>query len=184
MEESRDREAHRSLRSNLSLGVILMGLDHFKVFNATTLMAMLEVSLLRAVGELLRTGVRTEDIACRYGGEEFAIIWSETALEVIVQRAESLRQLIKNSIADHRGASGDSVTVSLGVAITPDHGKNGEDLSRSGGRGSLQCQGPPASPRCGCGARANCDPVDFPFYLSREAQVLKADEPAGSAVTA
>jgi diguanylate cyclase (GGDEF)-like protein/PAS domain S-box-containing protein len=130
MEESLDREVHRSLRSNLSLGVILMDLDHFKLFNDTYGHAGGD-SLLRAVGELLRTGIRTEDIACRYGGEEFAIILSETALEVIVQRAESLRQLIKNSIADHRGSSGDSVTVSLGVAITPDHGKNGEDLLRS-----------------------------------------------------
>jgi diguanylate cyclase (GGDEF)-like protein/PAS domain S-box-containing protein len=130
MEESLAREVHRSLRSNLSLGVILMDLDHFKVFNDTYGHAGGD-ALLRAVGELLRTGIRTEDIACRYGGEEFAIILSETALEVIVQRAESLRQLIKNSIADHRVSSGDSVTVSLGVAITPDHGKNGEDLLRS-----------------------------------------------------
>jgi diguanylate cyclase (GGDEF)-like protein/PAS domain S-box-containing protein len=130
MEESLDREVHRSLRSNLPLGVILMDLDHFKVFNDTYGHAGGD-SLLRAVGELLRTGIRTEDIACRYGGEEFAVILSETALEVIVQRAELLRQLIKNSIAEHIGSSGDSVTVSLGVAISPDHGKNGEDLLRA-----------------------------------------------------
>ena len=45
--------------------------------------------------------------------------------------AELLRQLIKNSIAEHIGSSGESVTVSLGVAISPDHGKNGEDLLRA-----------------------------------------------------
>ena len=130
MEESLGREVHRSLRSNLPLGVILMDLDHFKAFNDTFGHAGGD-SLLHAVGEILRTGIRTEDIACRYGGEEFAVILSETTRDVIVQRAEALRQLIKNSIAEHIGSSGDSVTVSLGVAISPDHGKNGEDLLRS-----------------------------------------------------
>jgi diguanylate cyclase (GGDEF)-like protein len=107
MEESLDREAHRSLRSNLSLWRHSDGLGSFQgiQFSDTYGHAGGD-SLLRAVGELLRTDVRTEDIACRYGGEEFAIILSETALEVIVQRAESLRQLIKNSIADHRGLPG------------------------------------------------------------------------------
>jgi len=130
MEESLDREVHRSLRSKLPLGVILMDLDHFKVFNDTYGHAGGD-SVLRAIGELLRTGTRTEDIACRYGGEEFAVILSEAALEVAVQRAESLRQLIKNSIAEHIGPSGESLTISIGVAISPDHGENGEDLLRA-----------------------------------------------------
>ncbi|HMI54303.1 MAG TPA: diguanylate cyclase [Candidatus Saccharimonadales bacterium] len=130
MEESLGREVHRSLRSNSPLGVILMDLDHFKLFNDTFGHAGGD-AVLRLVGELLREGIRTEDIACRYGGEEFAIILSDAALEVIVQRAESLRQLIKNSIAVHIGPSGGALTVSIGVAISPDHGGNGYDLLRA-----------------------------------------------------
>jgi diguanylate cyclase (GGDEF)-like protein len=107
-----------------------MDLDHFKLFNDTFGHAGGD-AVLRLVGELLREGIRTEDIACRYGGEEFAIILSDAALEVIVQRAESLRQLIKNSIAVHIGPSGGALTVSIGVAISPDHGGNGYDLLRA-----------------------------------------------------
>src|SRR5256885_2292409 len=60
-------------RSNRPLAVLMLDLDHFKQINDTYGHPMGD-EVLRRVALLLNEDVRTEDIVCRYGGEEFAII--------------------------------------------------------------------------------------------------------------
>src|SRR2546422_5981503 len=85
-------------------------------------------TLLRELGEFLRSRTRGEDIACRYGGEEFVVILSEASIEVTQQRAEQLREEFKFLTVQHRGQTLGALTLSVGVAVFPEHGTTVEDI--------------------------------------------------------
>jgi diguanylate cyclase (GGDEF)-like protein len=130
MEESLERELHRAARKQRPLGLILLDLDHFKLVNDTYGHEAGD-GLLREVGFFLQSRTRREDIACRYGGEEFLLILPEASLESTRQRAEQLRQDYKNLTVHRRGRSVGAVTVSLGVAVFPEHGSSATALLRA-----------------------------------------------------
>jgi diguanylate cyclase (GGDEF)-like protein/PAS domain S-box-containing protein len=130
MEESLELEVRRAARNMRPLGVIMLDLDRFKHFNDTFGHEAGD-ALLRGLGVLLQTNIRGEDIACRYGGEEFTLILPEGSSEVIRQRAEALREAIKQLEVDYRGKPLGRITASLGVAIFPEHGRSGQDLLRA-----------------------------------------------------
>jgi diguanylate cyclase (GGDEF)-like protein len=129
-EASLDREIRRVKRRGVSLGILLLDLDHFKLFNDAFGHEAGDV-LLKAVGELLRRRVRGDDVACRYGGEEFALILPEAPLEVTRNRAEELRRGIKEMQVLYEDEPLGSVSLSIGVAVFPEHGLSGEDLVRA-----------------------------------------------------
>lgn len=130
MEEALDRDLRRATRNHTSLGVILVDLDHFKSFNDTYGHAGGD-AVLREISVLLQKWIRTEDIACRYGGEEFAIILAEASLETTQQRAEALRLDGSRLTVEHLGRTLGNVTLSLGVAVCPNHGRTVEEILRS-----------------------------------------------------
>ncbi|MEW6001470.1 MAG: diguanylate cyclase [Nitrospirota bacterium] len=130
MEESLEREIRRATRNQSQLGVIMIDLDHFKRFNDTFSHAAGDV-LLRELGTFLRTSVRGEDIACRYGGEEFALIMPEASLEITRKRAELLREGVRHLNVRYLGQTLGMITISLGVAIFPEHGPTGEAVLRA-----------------------------------------------------
>ncbi len=127
LEESLDREVHRAARRGTPLGVIMLDLDHFKQFNDSFGHAAGD-TLLRELGAFLQAHVRREDIACRYGGEEFALILPEASLANTQRRAEQLRNDIKHLSVEHRRQPLGAVTLSLGVAAFPEHGSTAESL--------------------------------------------------------
>jgi len=133
MEETLEREMRRAERSHQPLGVVMLDLDHFKHFNDTYGHAAGDL-LLRELGALLNTRLRGSDIACRYGGEEFALILPEMPLAIIRQRVEALRLGIKQLYVRHRGQSLGIVTVSAGIAMFPEHAAAGEALLRAADR--------------------------------------------------
>jgi diguanylate cyclase (GGDEF)-like protein len=130
MEESLERELRRVRRKGAPLGVIMLDVDHFKRFNDTFGHDGGDV-LLRQLGSFLQASVRGEDIACRYGGEEFILIMPEASLAVAHQRAEHIRQQAKQLRLEHLGQPLGSITLSLGVAVFPDHGVASEVLIRA-----------------------------------------------------
>ena len=130
MEESLERELRRAERRGHTVGVMMLDLDHFNRFN-NTFGHQAGDALLQAFGELLRGGVRSEDIACRYGGEEFTLILPEAPLDVVLDRAERLRTAVGELRVKQRGQTLGPVTVSFGVAMYPDHGRTGEALIHS-----------------------------------------------------
>lgn len=127
MEESLALEVRRAARNQRPLGVIILDLDHFKHFNDTFGHEAGD-TLLKELGALLQTNIRGEDIACRYGGEEFTLILPEGNLEITRQRAEFLCNAIRNLDMQYRGRSLGRITASMGVAVFPDHGRTGKAL--------------------------------------------------------
>jgi diguanylate cyclase (GGDEF)-like protein/PAS domain S-box-containing protein len=130
MEESLDRELKRAGRRTTAVAVLMMDLDHFKAVNDTFGHEAGDAALI-SLGDFLRSRVRGEDIACRYGGEEFVLILPDASLEDATQRAEMIRQAAKGLQMSHRGDSLGIVTLSIGVAVFPDHGSTGALLLRS-----------------------------------------------------
>jgi diguanylate cyclase (GGDEF)-like protein/PAS domain S-box-containing protein len=128
LEVTMERELNRVKRQESSLGVIMMDLDHFKDYNDTYGHSAGD-ELLSALGSLLKSRIRGEDIACRYGGEEFLLILPGATVEIALERAEDLRQAVKEMHQHYQGLR--PASLSLGVAVYPDHGDTGGQLIRS-----------------------------------------------------
>jgi diguanylate cyclase (GGDEF)-like protein len=127
LEETLDRELARLERKNLPLSLIMIDVDHFKTFNDTFGHEAGD-AVLRDLGGILQRYVRGSDIACRYGGEEFTIVLPEASLEIGRQRAEMLREAVRELRLVHDGKSLGAVTLSLGVACFPEHGRRRDHL--------------------------------------------------------
>ena len=127
MQECLDREMLRVTRKNRSLAVIFIDIDHFKRFND---MFGHEAGdeVLRAMGDFFRTHFRGDDVICRYGGEEFAIILPESTAQDAATRAEILRLAAKDLKLMHHGVTLDSVTISAGIAGYPEHASSASEL--------------------------------------------------------
>ena len=127
LEETLDRELHRARRLKAPLGVVMMDLDHFKEFNDTCGNAAGD-ALLIALAHKIAAEIRTEDIACRYGGEEFLLVMPGGSLETTRERAEHLRQVAQALKVKHQDRFLQCPSLSLGVAVFPDHGTTSEEL--------------------------------------------------------
>jgi diguanylate cyclase (GGDEF)-like protein/PAS domain S-box-containing protein len=128
LEVTMEREINRVKRQGTPLGVIMMDLDHFKDYNDTFGHSAGD-ELLSALGTLLKSHIRGEDIACRYGGEEFLLILPGASMEIALERAEGLRQAVKEMHQHYQGLK--PASLSLGVAVYPDHGDTGGQLIQS-----------------------------------------------------
>lgn len=121
MEESIEREFRRAKQQGLSVAIIMLDIDHFKAFNDTHGHDAGDV-LLSEVGALLRSSVRGVDVACRYGGEEFIIIFPSIPKDIALERAESIRSQVKRLKIPYQNKELGPVSVSLGVALFDEHG--------------------------------------------------------------
>jgi diguanylate cyclase (GGDEF)-like protein len=106
---------------------LLLDLDHFKRVNDTAGHAAGDV-LLQALSELLGRTFRGGDIACRFGGEEFAVLLTETPLDVALRRAEALRPTVRGLHARHGSTVLEGITVSIGVTAGAGEGLTPEQL--------------------------------------------------------
>jgi diguanylate cyclase (GGDEF)-like protein len=121
LDASLGREVARALRTGMPLGVIMLDVDHFKRFNDIHGHAAGD-AVLKALGERLRSSIRQEDIACRYGGEEFTIIMPGAKREDVIKRAESIRHLVETEVPPEFGGKPlPPYTISLGVAAWPEN---------------------------------------------------------------
>jgi diguanylate cyclase (GGDEF)-like protein/PAS domain S-box-containing protein len=127
LEETLDREVRRASRAQQSLGILMIDLDHFKTFNDTYGHEAGDAVLRETAAALIKS-VRTEDFVCRFGGEEFVVVLPTAKLEIAQARAESLRLKMKELTVLHQGKSMGMVTISVGVAAFPQHGKSPWEL--------------------------------------------------------
>jgi diguanylate cyclase (GGDEF)-like protein/PAS domain S-box-containing protein len=127
LEESLEREMNRAARSGRPLSIIMLDVDHFKVFNDTHGHAAGD-AMISALSKMLQARTRQGDIACRYGGEEFLLILPEAPLAVAWQRAEQLRSEAPQLRVKVDNVELPPLTLSLGVAAFPKHGATPREL--------------------------------------------------------
>jgi two-component system cell cycle response regulator len=112
-----EQEWHRALRSGQPLSLIVLDVDHFKLYNDTLGHAAGDLCLQQVAAALQARALRTTDLAARYGGEEFVLLFAETTLETAVALAESIRASVESLHLPHpRSPTGEWLTVSMGVA--------------------------------------------------------------------
>ncbi|HEY5556001.1 diguanylate cyclase [Acetobacterium sp.] len=130
MEENLVRELSRAERKKGPVGLIMFDIDHFKEFNDTFGHGGGD-ALLHALGDFLVKHTREGDIVSRYGGDEFVFVLPEATLEDSRQRAEELRQNVKELQISYWDKQLSKCTLSLGVAAFPEHGLTCDALLKS-----------------------------------------------------
>ena len=116
-------EIAHARRHDRPLACVMLDVDHFKLVNDTHGHGFGDL-VLKEVAGVIQQVSRREDIACRYGGEEFAVLARDTSVDAAVLFGERLRSGIE-AVNCHRGAISMKVTCSLGVAACY---PGGEDL--------------------------------------------------------
>ena len=116
LDEMLERLGLDARRRKTPLAAIMIDLDHFKRLNDQHGHAAGD-AVLRGVSLAIVATLRATDIACRYGGEELAVLLPDCPLEMAVAKAEQLRVCIAGLAP---GLSGANVTASLGVSVIPD----------------------------------------------------------------
>ena len=139
LDETLSRELSRAERDKYSVSIVLLDLDHFKVFNDTYGHDVGDM-MLKQLGKLLTSQVRAGDIACRYGGEEFVVVMPKASLSVARQRANDWRQRFESQILIFEGDILNA-TLSAGVAVYPMHGTTSEEIIRKADQAMYAAKG-------------------------------------------
>ncbi len=127
LNETLRREIERARRYAYVVGIIMLDIDHFKRYNDTYGHEGGDV-VLQHMGQFLQNSIRGEDIACRYGGEEFTLILPGASLEDTHRRAVTLCTEVRAIEIIYQERSLGHITVSLGVASFPLHGHSPEEV--------------------------------------------------------
>ena len=118
LNDSLQREFDRCARDDAPVSLLLFDLDHFKYVNDNHGHTIGD-EVLRQVSALLLQEMRSSDICCRYGGEEFLLVLPHVGLDAALERAECCR----SRVAKHHWRVGKqpfALTLSVGVACAPD----------------------------------------------------------------
>jgi diguanylate cyclase (GGDEF)-like protein len=112
----------RALREGAPLALIMLDIDHFKLYNDCYGHPQGDVCLRQVVGALRKTLKRPADLLARYGGEEFIILLPQTHRDGVRAVAEELRAAVEALHIPHVASPhSQQVTISLGAAsVIPD----------------------------------------------------------------
>lgn len=130
MEVSLERELARATRAGGTVAAVMIDIDHFKRFNDTFGHAAADVTL-RETSAVIRSLLRSDDIACRYGGEELVVILPDADTKTAERIAESMRLAIAAQQVRHQGTSLGTITASFGVAVFPTNAGSAEGLLKA-----------------------------------------------------
>ncbi len=139
MEEALQRELKRAERGGNRVAVLMADVDRFKQFNDTFGHEAGDL-LLRELGTLFAVEIRGGDIACRYGGEEFLLILADTDLQAACERAAKIQDQIRNLHVRYRGETLRRITLSIGVAGFPQHGRTASQIVTAADRALYQAK--------------------------------------------
>lgn len=118
------------------LGVMILDVDNYKaIVNTYGYEASKE--FLRQLGEIVKTCIRSYDIAARYGPDEIIIAQPKTSLDHCLQSARALREQVERSRFTRHGVQ---TTISIGVAAYPQNGGSVEDLILTAKRAVFEAQ--------------------------------------------
>src|SRR5271155_3919058 len=120
-------EIERARRYGSGMAVVMADIDQFKRLN-DEFGHVLGDEVLRQVSSLFHQQLRKIDVVCRYGGEEFGILLTQTNAHQAMNIAEKLRKMVAGW--QFPGVPR-TVTISAGAAAFPDHGTTRDDLVRA-----------------------------------------------------
>jgi diguanylate cyclase (GGDEF)-like protein len=127
-EENLLREIMKSSRSPIEFNILMIDIDDFKKINDKYGHQMGD-EVLKGISNMFKHDVRSSDLACRFGGEEF-IIMMETSIEYGYKRAEQLRKKMAALTFSTGDKTLSNVTISVGLAAYPKHADSMEGLIR------------------------------------------------------
>jgi diguanylate cyclase (GGDEF)-like protein len=112
-----DKEWQRAIRNAQPLSLVVLDVDHFKLYNDTLGHAAGDVCLQKVAQALQAHALRPTDLAARYGGEEFVLLFGETPSEAAARLAEAIRTTVEAlQLPNPRSPTSPWITVSVGVA--------------------------------------------------------------------
>lgn len=114
-------------RRDAPLSVVMFDTDDFKEINDSFGHGAGD-SVLREVGRALRERLRKSDISCRYGGDEFVLVLPDSSIADTQEWLEQIRILLKEFQIQYGEQTLDMVTLSAGIAQTPEHGMTAAEL--------------------------------------------------------
>ena len=136
LQEALDAELARARRHGHAVGLLFIDVDHFKAYNdrnghpaGDRLLRRLADALVGRHDSGFPHKGRSSDLVARYGGEEFVMVLPETGLEGCRIKAERIRQAVSDfPFEEAIGQPGGCVSVSIGIAVFPQHGSDKQTL--------------------------------------------------------
>jgi diguanylate cyclase (GGDEF)-like protein/PAS domain S-box-containing protein len=112
-----EKEWQRAMRNGSALSLVVLDVDHFKLYNDTLGHAAGDVCLQQVAQAIGTHALRVTDLAARYGGEEFVLLFAETEADSACVLAESIRAHVESLQLPHpKSLTSAWITVSIGVA--------------------------------------------------------------------
>ncbi len=121
-------QVRKSITLHLPFSILMIDVDNFKKYNDTHGHPMGDI-VLKKVAEILLNSIRSNDIAIRFGGEEFLLYLSDAPKRYSIKVAERIRKTIEETQFpnEHTQPLG-KITVSIGIASFPEDGNDLENL--------------------------------------------------------
>jgi two-component system, cell cycle response regulator len=135
------QEVERAIRFNRALSVLVIDIDHFKQVNDQYGHQRGDAILAELANRVVSETRGQVDTAARYGGEEFVLILPETPLDGATVVAEKVRERIGETPFGGEGEEPITVTVSIGIAVFPEHGAKPQTLLRAADQALYEAKG-------------------------------------------
>ena len=117
-----EKEWQRAMRTGAPLSLVVLDVDHFKLYNDSLGHAAGDLCLQQVAQAINAHALRATDLAARYGGEEFVLLFAETDGDAAFALAESIRNHVEALQLPHpRSITSPWITVSVGVATIHPH---------------------------------------------------------------
>jgi diguanylate cyclase (GGDEF)-like protein/PAS domain S-box-containing protein len=127
MQDVFKQEFSRAKRENYPVSVIMLDMDELKAFN-DSYGHNIGDRALQSLAFQLQNMTRKEDIVCRYGGDEFAVILNKTFPKDAVKRVEEWRDSLNSRPLEIEGKNSTMVKFTAGIASYPAHGASMEEI--------------------------------------------------------
>ena len=130
MEESFDQVLHSAaISESPTVSFMMIDIDYFKKINDTFGHDAGD-TVLRELGHILTSMSRKDDIACRFGGEEFVLCLPGASRKIAFKRATEIRDAVKQLDLHYESRNIGTITVSIGISVYPDLGETPAELMK------------------------------------------------------
>jgi diguanylate cyclase (GGDEF)-like protein/PAS domain S-box-containing protein len=138
LNETLDRELSRAQREGYPVSLVMVDIDSFKNVNDTYGHYAGDLVLVN-LAELLTRQTRASDLVCRLGGDEFLLVFPNVTAQIAYERAEQYRLSFQGTPTVFNQLE-IRATLSLGIAIFPDHGTASQDVLTAADRALYQAK--------------------------------------------